>query len=299
MSDKKECDSCSDDNCPAKKPMQNEDENAFRERQILTQRLCQIQHKIIILSGKGGVGKSTVAVNLAASLSIAGKRTGLLDIDVHGPSIPKLLNLLGAPVGIKEHTIYPVPYDMNLKVMSVGLLMQDHSQAVIWRGPMKHGVIKQFLRDVEWGELDYLIIDSPPGTGDEPLSIAQLIPEADGAVIVTTPQELALEDVRKSIRFCNTLKLPVIGVIENMSGFVCPHCQKVTDIFSSGGGQKMAEEMGVPFLGKVPLDPDIVIASDSGEPFVTSFQKSKTAKEFQEVIKPLLELQLRRIPVEE
>ena len=288
MDDDKTCESCSENSCSAKERKLGEEDSAFQERQALTQRLCQIKHKIIVLSGKGGVGKSTVAVNLAAALSLAGKRTGLLDIDIHGPSIPKMLNLYGVPVGVKEHTIYPVAYDINLKVMSIGLLMQDRDRAMIWRGPMKHGVIKQFLLDVEWGELDYLIVDSPPGTGDEPLSIAQLIPDADGALIVTTPQELSIEDVRKSIGFCRTLKLPVLGVIENMSGFVCPHCGKVTEIFRSGGGQRMAEEMSVPFLGKVPLDPDIVNASDAGQPFISSFASSKTADIFKQVVKPLL-----------
>ncbi len=231
-----------------------------------------------------------MAVNLAAALSLSGKKVGLMDIDIHGPSIPKMLKLNGAAVPVRDNCLYPVAYDVNLKVMSIGLLINDPDRAVIWRGPMKYGVIKQFIRDVEWGELDYLIVDSPPGTGDEPLSIAQLIPEADGAVIVTTPQELAIEDVRKSVKFCETLKLPVLGVVENMSGFICPHCGGVTDIFSSGGGEKMAANMQIPFLGKIPLDPQIVSASDAGVPFVTAFAKSKTAEIFQRVINPLLNL---------
>ena len=298
MNDNKTHKSSPESSGTAKQRKPDEEDKAFQEKQALTQRLGQIKHKIMVLSGKGGVGKSTVAVNLAAALSLAGKRTGLLDIDIHGPSIPKMLNLHGIPVGIKDNAIYPVAYDVNLKVMSIGLLMQDRNKAVIWRGPMKHGVIKQFLKDVNWGELDYLIVDSPPGTGDEPLSIAQLIPDADGAVIVTTPQELSIEDVRKSIGFCGTLKLPVLGVIENMSGFVCPHCGEVTDIFRSGGGQRMAEEMGVPFLGKVPLDPDIVNACDAGQPFISSFASSKTADVFKQVMKPLLHLKPREAEVE-
>ncbi len=293
-----ECSSCGDTSCSAlsQKPKETPDE--FEERQLMTQRLCKIQHKIMVLSGKGGVGKSTVAVNLAAALSLAGKKVGLMDIDIHGPSIPKMLNLNGAPVGVKDNMIYPVSYDVNLKVMSVGLLINDPDRAVIWRGPMKYGIIKQFIRDVEWGELDYLIVDSPPGTGDEPLSIAQLVPEADGAVIVTTPQEVAIEDVRKSVRFCETLKLPVLGVVENMSGFVCPHCNEVTDIFSAGGGEKMAESMDIPFLGKIPIDAEIVKAGDNGLPFLTAFAESKTAEVFREVIKPLLELEPKQVTSE-
>jgi len=290
-----ECSSCSDTSCSAHSQKPKETPDEFEERQLMTQRLFKIQHKIMVLSGKGGVGKSTIAVNLAAALSLAGKKVGLMDIDIHGPSIPKMLNLNGAPVGVKDNMIYPVSYDVNLKVMSVGLLINDPDRAVIWRGPMKYGIIKQFIRDVEWGELDYLIVDSPPGTGDEPLSIAQLVPDADGAVIVTTPQEVAIEDVRKSVRFCETLKLPVLGVIENMSGFVCPHCNEVTDIFSAGGGEKMAESMEIPFLGKIPIDAEIVKAGDNGSPFLTSFAESKTAEVFREVIKPLLELEPKKV----
>ena len=291
------CDSCSDTGCSAKSQHNGENSEEFDERQIMTRRLCKIKHKIMVLSGKGGVGKSTIAVNLAVSLSLAGKKVGLMDIDIHGPSIPRMLHLNGSPVGIKDNCIYPVSYDINLKVMSVGLLINDPDRAVIWRGPMKYGVIKQFIRDVEWGDLDYLIVDSPPGTGDEPLSIAQLVPEADGAVIVTTPQGLAIEDVRKSVKFCETLKLPVLGVVENMSGFVCPHCNETTDIFSSGGGETMAEDMGITFLGKIPLDPQIVKASDDGTPFVSAFARSKTADVFKDVIKPLLNLPEKQ-PVE-
>jgi len=224
------------------------------EQQQIRQRMIQIKNKILILSGKGGVGKSTVSVNLAISLALAGKKVGLLDIDIHGPSIPKVLNLEGAKIGSDGQDIIPVEMTNNLKVMSIGFLLQGKDSAVIWRGPRKYHMIKQFLKDVQWGTLDYLIIDSPPGTGDEPLSIVQLLENADGAVIVTTPQEVALSDVRKCINFCGQLNLPVLGVLENMSGFVCPKCGEITDIFKSGGGEKMAEEMNVPFLGKIPID---------------------------------------------
>jgi len=290
MSEDEKCSTCPDDSCAAKKQHGDETSEAFIERQLLTQRLCQIKHKIIVLSGKGGVGKSSVAVNLAAALSQAGKRTGLMDIDIHGPSIPKMLNLNGSQIGIKDNTIYPVPFDTNLKVMSIGLLINDADTAVIWRGPMKHGVIKQFIRDVEWGELDYLIIDSPPGTGDEPLSVAQLIPDADGAVIVTTPQSLAIEDVRRSIKFCEKVNLNVLGIVENMSGFACPHCGEVTDIFATGGGKSLAESTNVQYLGAIPLDPEIMNAAENGFPYVKQFKDSKTADAFKNAIEPLLNL---------
>ncbi len=277
-------------NSAAKIHKEEKKERKSEENEVLKQRLDKISHKIMVLSGKGGVGKSTVAVNLAVALSQYGMKTGLLDIDIHGPSIPKMLNLYSAPLGNEEKIIYPVEYNINLKVISIGLFLQDKDQALIWRGPRKFGVIKQFIRDVEWGELDYLIVDSPPGTGDEPLTIAQLIPDADGAIIVTTPQDLAIEDVRKSIHFCRTVNLPVLGVIENMSGFICTDCGKVHQIFSQGGGQKMAEDMGIPFLGKIPIDPDIVSSADNGKPFVSEDLHSKTCKIFKDMIDTFLDL---------
>jgi Mrp family chromosome partitioning ATPase len=237
---------------------------------ILKDNMVKIRHKIIVLSGKGGVGKSTVAVNLAVSLAAKGMKVGLLDVDIHGPSVPKLLGLDGVMAsGGEDKKIYPVKYSDNLIVMSVGFLMADADEAVVWRGPLKYGIIKQFLSDVVWGDLDYLIVDSPPGTGDEPLSVCQLIENPDGAVIVTTPQDIALADVRKSITFCRQLKMDVIGVIENMSTFICPHCGKSTDIFKTGGGESMAENMGVNFLGKIPLEALIVHSGDGGTPFST------------------------------
>ena len=212
-----------------------------------------IRHKIMILSGKGGVGKSTVAANLAVFLSAFGWRTGLLDIDLHGPSIPKLLGLEGRLPGASPEGMLPVSLYEKLKVMSIGFLLgEERDQPVIVRGPMKHKLIQQFLADVVWGDLDYLIVDSPPGTGDEPLSIAQLVHGADGAVIVTTPQEMALADVRKCIQFCHQVRLPVIGVVENMSGLTCPHCGRVVAPFKTGGGEAMAQKVGVPFLGRIP-----------------------------------------------
>ncbi len=259
------------------------------EDNALRQRLSQIRHKIIVLSGKGGVGKSTVAANLALALSWAGKKVGLLDVDIHGPSIPKMIGVEGSPVLSELDSLLPVELG-DLKVMSIGLLLEGQDDAVIWRGPMKMGVIKQFLKDVAWGELDYLIVDSPPGTGDEPLSVCQLMENADGAIIVTTPQEIALADVRRSINFCRQLHLPVLGVVENMSGFVCPHCGKTTDIFKTAGGQRMAEQMDVPFLGAIPLDPKMVLAGDNGQPYIHRDGESVAAKAFRRIVEPILHL---------
>lgn len=256
----------------------------------LDDRMGRIRHKIMVLSGKGGVGKSTVAVNLSVALALAGKRVGLLDVDFHGPSIPRLLGLEGGRVGARGETILPVEHRSGLKVMSLGFLIGGESEAVIWRGPMKMNVIKQFLQDVEWGELDHLVMDFPPGTGDEPLSVAQLIKGVSGAVVVTTPQELALSDVRRCIAFCRKLDVPVLGVIENMSGFACPKCGENVDIFKRGGGEVMAREVGVPFLGRVPIDPELVETSDAGRPMVLAETHSETTKAFLQIVKPVLEL---------
>jgi Mrp family chromosome partitioning ATPase/predicted Fe-Mo cluster-binding NifX family protein len=256
----------------------------------LRSRLELIKHKVLVLSGKGGVGKSTVAVNLAVALAAAGKKVGLLDIDLHGPSVPKMLGIEGMPLHGGDKSIKPFVVGENLLVMSIGFLLRGNDEAVIWRGPLKMGVIKQFLADVEWGPLDYLVVDSPPGTGDEPLSIAQLIPEADGAVIVTTPQDVALLDVRRCITFCRQLNLPVLGVVENMSGFACPHCGKPVDLFGSGGGEKMAADMGVPFMGRIPFDPRIVTTADDGRPFVIAHQSTDAGKMLSGLAAPILAL---------
>ena len=260
------------------------------EQEQIRQRVKRIKHQILVLSGKGGVGKSTVAVNLAVSLALSGKSVGLLDIDIHGPSIPKILNLEEKAIQAIGDTILPVEVTKNLKVMSIGFLLRGGNDAVIWRGPMKYQMIKQFLKDVDWGILDFLVVDSPPGTGDEPLSIVQLLENADGAMIVTTPQEVALSDVRKCITFCGQLNLPVLGVLENMSGFVCPKCGEKTDIFKSGGSEIMAKQMHVPFLGRIPIDPQIVQSCDSGRPFVYHYKQTQAAKEFERILNPVLEL---------
>lgn len=261
-----------------------------QEEQSETQKcMARIKHKIIVMSGKGGVGKSTVAVNLAMALSMDGRRVGLLDVDIHGPSIPTMLNLTHERICVNDGKIVPISLG-ELKVMSIGFMLQDCDDAVIWRGPMKMGVIKQFLSEVEWGDLDYLIIDSPPGTGDEPLSVCQLIENADGAIIVTTPQEVSAADVRKSIDFCSKLNMPVLGIIENMSGFACAECGKVTDIFNAGGGQSLADKFGLHLLGKIPLDPAICHAGDSGKPFIYHLAKTASAKAFEAAIAPILAL---------
>lgn len=270
-------------------PMNHESKAEFEARQKLQDKLNCIKHKIIVMSGKGGVGKSTVAVNLATALSMAGKKVGLLDVDIHGPSIPTMLGLENEALGGSNEELEPVDLG-GMKVMSLGFLLQSPDQAVIWRGPMKIGVIKQFLENVNWGELDYLIIDSPPGTGDEPLSVCQFIGKLDGAVIVTTPQRVATVDVRKSVNFCHQVHMKVLGIIENMSGFVCPKCGEVTQILPAGGGSKMADDMGVPFLGSIPLDPQVAQAGDTGRAFLRYYSASPTAGIMQELIKPLLEL---------
>lgn len=262
----------------------------------LRSRLERIHHTVLVLSGKGGVGKSVVAANLAVALQLRGVRVGLLDADVHGPSLPTLFNKEGSAAAGDGTSIQPGLYGDGrdnrppLKLMSIGFLLQDRTEAVIWRGPLKMNVLRQFLSDVEWGELDFLVVDLPPGTGDEPLSICQLIPDATGAVVVTTPQQLAISDVEKCITFCHKLNLPVLGVIENMSGLLCPHCGKNINVFGDGGGEAMARRMGVPFLGSVPMDPAIVKASDEGMPFMEFYPDSHAAKAFKVAISPILAL---------
>lgn len=259
----------------------------------LRDRLARIQHQIVVLSGKGGVGKSTVAVNLAVALAGQGLAVGLLDIDIHGPSVPIMLGLAQAHPLNHAGALLPVEFSGNLKVMSIGFLLASRDDPVIWRGPLKYSIIKQFLGDVEWGDLDYLIVDAPPGTGDEPLSVIQLLGHLDGAVVVTTPQEVALSDVRKCVRFCAEVHCRVLGLIENMSGLVCPHCGQTIDVFRRGGGEALAQEAGVPFLGAVPLDPELVQAGDVGKPYMTALGTSATAEAFRRAIEPLMTLDER------
>ena len=258
----------------------------FIDRLDIKNRMDKIGKKILVMSGKGGVGKSTVATNLAMSLALEGKKVGLLDVDIHGPSIPTMLGLAKKQnLQQSEDGIEPIVAIENMKVISVSFFLEDPDSPLIWRGPMKIGIIKQFLKDVNWGELDYLIIDSPPGTGDEPLSVVQQIGKLDGGIVVTTPQEVALADVRKNINFAKKLKLPIIGVIENMSGFKCPCCDTITEIFQGSGGEHLAKEMDVKFLGKIPIEPAIAQACDSGSPYVSAFKESMTATLFTDIVK--------------
>ncbi len=263
---------------------QVKDKKPIDDNQKIAENLQKIKHKIMIMSGKGGVGKSTVAVNLAYDLSNQGVDVGLLDVDLHGPSTLKMLNIEDVEVKGDNKGIFPVEVTPHLKVMSMGLFLTDTATPVIWRGPVKMGAIRQFLEEVHWGTLDYLIIDLPPGTGDEPLSIAQLIPDTDGTVIITTPQEIALLDSKKAVNFAKTLKIPIIGIIENMSGFTCPHCGESIDLFKVGGGENAARELGVPFLGRIPLDQKIVEDCDNGTPFVASGDKSESTESFKEIV---------------
>ena len=226
--------------------------------------LSKIRHKLIVMSGKGGVGKSSVSAAIAIQLAQKGLKVGLLDVDIHGPSIAGIMGVRGLLDISEEKKVIAKQVHENLKVVSMQSLMKDADQAVIWRGPAKTGVIRQFIGDVLWGDLDYLIIDAPPGTGDEPLSVAQTITEA-GAVIVTTPQDVALSDVRKSINFCGVINMEVVGLVENMGPFECPCCGKTLALFKSGGGETTAEKMGVPFLGTLPFDQKVVKTCDAGQ----------------------------------
>jgi len=234
----------------------------------LKERLKKVRNKIVVLSGKGGVGKSTVAVNLAQSLANRGKRVGLLDVDVHGPSVPTMLGLDDYKITPTAGELEPALFE-GMKVISIGFLLPDKDSPVIWRGPLKMGIIEQFLRDVNWGELDYLIIDAPPGTGDEPLTICQLIDEAK-ALIVTTPQKVATMDVRKSITFCHQMDTPILGIVENMNGMICPKCGEHLIIFPNGEAKAMAKSMDVEFLASLPMDPNVAAGADHGQVFVNT-----------------------------
>jgi Mrp family chromosome partitioning ATPase len=247
-----------------------------------------VKHVIMVLSGKGGVGKSTVSVNLAYALSNHGKKVGLLDLDMHGPNIPKMLGIEDHKLGVMGNHIEPVRITGSLSVISMAFLLPDTSTPIIWRGPMKMAAIQQFLAEVNWGPLDYLVVDLPPGTGDEALTIAQLAPNVRGAVIVTTPQDVATLDARKSAKFIEKLGLPVIGIIENMSGMVCPHCGEQIDLFGKGGGEKISEELQVPYLGAIPLDIEMRKAGDEGRPFIIRRADSPTWKSVDAVMEALI-----------
>ncbi|OGP49107.1 MAG: hypothetical protein A2Y79_01590 [Deltaproteobacteria bacterium RBG_13_43_22] len=245
--------------------------------------MALIKNKFLVLSGKGGVGKSTVAVHLSVALSERGFLTGLLDIDLHGPSIPKMMGLSGQKIAAEGGLLKPLTYNENLRAVSMASILDDQETAVIWRGPRKGGAIRQLLGDVFWGPLDFLVIDAPPGTGDESLSIAQLIPDVR-AIVVTTPQQVAIQDVRRSLQFLDKVSLVIVGVIENMSGLICPHCRQEIDLFKQGGGEALAREWGVPFLGKIPLDPNLVSEADAGRPYFKGHEGSAVVQAFNRIV---------------
>jgi ATP-binding protein involved in chromosome partitioning len=284
MEEKKKCDASQDCQSCGQSGSCSEDEKQAHRDRMLKESLSHIEHRIMVMSGKGGVGKSTVAANLAVSLARKGYEVGILDADVHGPNIPKMLGLDKEKLIGTAQGMLPIPLYPNLKVLSMAFLLPNEDAPVVWRGPLKHGVFQQFLGEVEWGDLDYLIVDLPPGTGDEPLSIAHLIGQVDGSVIVTTPQEVALLDSRKAVVFSRMVHVPVLGIVENMSGFKCPHCGEDIDLFKVGGGEKAARDLQVPFLGRIPLDPAIVENCDHGKPFVASKPESPAAKAFSEIM---------------
>jgi ATP-binding protein involved in chromosome partitioning len=287
MSDKCDgkCDSCSkvsDCTDPRKE--------RWEQEQRLKQRISKIKHKIAVISGKGGVGKSTVTVNLATAFAMHGyaNRVGILDADIHGPSVPKMLGLKGQRLqALAAGIIFPVIGPMGVKVVSIDFLLPSDDAPVIWRGPLKMTAIRQFLSDITWGELDFLFVDLPPGTGDEPLSVMQLIPDMDGVVIVTIPSEVSQLVVKKAVTFARQLGVPVMGIIENMSGFICPKCGAEVNIFRTGGGIKIAEELAVPFLGSIPIDPEICMDSDNGKPFIIENPNSPAAKAFAEIVEKI------------
>jgi Mrp family chromosome partitioning ATPase len=271
----------------------NSKENAEKKLQnetYLKDNLARIKHKLLVISGKGGVGKSTIAVNLAYGLAFSGKKVGILDIDIHGPSIAKMLGIEGRTLDLSKISNRPMPVKVhdNLYAMTIATLIQDEDAPVIWRGPLKMGVIKQFLQDIEWPELDYLIVDSPPGTGDEPLSIVQILKKVDGSIIVSTPQDVAILDARKTIKFSEKLSVPVLGIIENMSGFTCPHCGKKIEIFQGKGTIKAANDFNIDILGKIPIDNKIVKTSDAGRPYIYDYNSLPAAREMKNIVNKII-----------
>ncbi|KAF3900170.1 Cytosolic Fe-S cluster assembly factor NBP35 [Trichophyton interdigitale] len=257
---------------------------------LITARLASIRHKILVLSGKGGVGKSTFSTLLAHAFASNPQSTvGIMDADICGPSIPKMMDVEAETIHVSADGWNPVWVSDNLAVMSIQFMLPNRDDAVIWRGPKKNGLIKQFLKDVEWGEMDYLIVDTPPGTSDEHLSVNSLLKESgvDGAVLVTTPQEVSLLDVRKEVDFCRKAGIRILGLVENMSGFVCPSCKHQSDIFkaTTGGGRQLAADLDIEFLGSIPLDPRVGMACDFGESFIDSFPDSPATLALKSVVR--------------
>ena len=258
-----------------KNPKQIKDE----QDASVSRSLNRIKNKFIVMSGKGGVGKTSTAVNIAIALANQGLKVGIMDVDLHGPDVPRMLGLTGMPDVNSSRKLNPMRYSDRLTAISMESFLPKRDDAIIWRGPLKFSAIRQFIADVDWGELDFLVIDSPPGTGDEPLTVAQQIQDAK-AIIVTTPQEVALADVRKSISFCRTVRLDIFGLVENMSGLNCPHCGEIIDLFGVGGGERTARETGIAFLGRIPMDPRMVACGDSGVSFQKTYPDSAVAKAF-------------------
>ena len=268
-------------------------EDRWREQlKKVQERMRKVKHKIAVISGKGGVGKSVVTANLAVAFALNGRegRIGILDADIHGPCIPKIIGLKGTRLQAGPPGIFPASGPLGIKGVSMAFLLPEQETPVIWRGPLKYQAIRQFLSDIVWGELDYLFIDLPPGTGDEPLSVMQLLPDMDGVVIVTIPSEVSQGVVKKAVSFARQLKTRILGVIENMSGFICPNCGAEINIFKVGGGEKIANEMGIPFLGRIPIDPKICEDSDEGTPFILKHRDSAAAKAFIEIVKKIEEM---------
>jgi len=275
-----------DDNCSSC----SQEQSTHAPKGLPPRSKIDVKHVILVLSGKGGVGKSTVSINLASALSAHGRKVGLLDLDIHGPNIPKMLGIEDQRPAVLAHSLEPVHVTGTLAVMSMAFLLPDTSTPVVWRGPMKMAVIQQFLNEVNWGSLDYLVVDLPPGMGDEALSIVQQAPNLRGAVIVTTPQDVAVLDAVKAIKFIEKLDLPVIGIIENMSGMICPHCGDTIDLFGRGGGEKAAHDLGIPYLGSIPLDPEMVKAGDEGRPYILRHADSPTWRAVDAVMENLVKI---------
>ncbi|MCW4043955.1 MAG: Mrp/NBP35 family ATP-binding protein [Candidatus Bathyarchaeota archaeon] len=276
--------------CPTSDACSDQRKQQFEQERKLKLKMDKIKHKIAVISGKGGVGKSTVTVNLAVAFALHGHngKVGILDADIHGPCVPKMLGLKGQKiVGGPAGMLFPVTGHLGIKVASMDFLLPTDEAPVIWRGPLKMRVLQQFLSDIAWGELDFLLIDLPPGTGDEPLSVMQLIPDMDGVIIVTMPSEVSEAVVKKSVTFARQVGVPVIGVIENMSGFICPDCGAKIDIFKTGGGKRIADSMNVPYLGSLPIDPAICNDSDGGLAFMAENKNSPSAKAFSEIVEKI------------
>jgi ATP-binding protein involved in chromosome partitioning len=267
-----------------KNDVSNPWEKKHEEEDLIKEKISQIKHKIAVISGKGGVGKTLVTINLATALAKNGKKVGVFDADLTGPCVPKMLGLKGMRLQSGPAGIGPAEGSLGIKVVSMDFLLPSDESPVVWRGPLKMGAIRQFLGEVAWGPLDYLLVDLPPGTGDESLSILQLLPEMDGVVIVTIPSEVSQAVVKKAITFAREMKVPILGIVENMAGMICPHCGEMIEVFSSGGGARVSDEMGVDLLGSIPMDPRIAADSDSGTPFVVSHPNSPAAKVFSDIV---------------